>query len=169
MSGIHDLIPHLKALHVGFISIWMAGLLALPAMLARHEPAMGQVDFQRIRRATHYGYVWAITPAAALAVASGMALIFLREVFQPWMLAKLLLVACLVTLHAWIGHTIVAVAETEGRHQPPEPTVAILVLCATVAGVLLLVLLKPDLNGLPIPEFLLQPVGGDLPFDVPSP
>jgi uncharacterized membrane protein len=169
MNGIHHLIPHLKALHVGFICIWMAGLLALPAMLARHEPAIGQVDFQRIRRATHYGYVWAITPAAALAVASGMALVFLREVFQPWMFAKLVLVALLVTLHAWIGHTIVAVAETEGRHQPPEPTLAILVLCATVAGVLLLVLLKPDLTGVPFPEFLLQPVGGDLPFDVPSP
>jgi protoporphyrinogen IX oxidase len=169
VSGLDTLVPHLKGLHIGFISIWMAGLMALPAMLARHEQAIGQVDFQRIRRATHYGYVWAITPAAALAVATGLALIFLREVFVPWMFAKLVLVACLVGLHAWIGHTIIAVAETEGRHEPPEPTVPIILLGAAVAGVLLLVIFKPDLAGLPIPDFLRQPVRGDLPFDVPSP
>lgn len=169
MTGLDPITPHLKALHVGFVSLWMAGLLALPAMLARHERAIGQADFQRIRRATHYGYVWAVTPAAALAVATGLALIFLREVFEPWMFAKLVLVASLVGLHAWVGHTLVAVAETEGRHIPPSPTLPNIMLLAGAAGVLVLVLLKPDLRDLPIPERLSQPVGGDLPFDVPSP
>jgi len=169
MSGLESIIPHLKALHVGFIAIWMAGLLALPAMLARHDRAIGQADFQRIRTATHYGYVWAITPVAALAIATGMALIFLRGVFVPWMFAKLVLVAMLVALHTWIGHTIIDVVETEGKHEPPRPLLPILVLCLVVAGILFLVLSKPDLTTLPMPDWLRQPLGRELPFDVPSP
>ncbi len=166
---IQDLIPHLKAAHISFLAIWMAGLAALPAMLARHDHAIARADFQRIREATHYGYVWAITPAAALAVGSGMGLIFLREVFTPWMFAKLVLVAGLVTLHAWVGHTIVAVAETEGKHEPPSPLIPTLALCLLASGVLFLVLAKPDLGQLPVPDWLAQPLGRDLPFAVPNP
>lgn len=169
MSGLDQILPHLKALHIGFMAIWMAGLLALPAMLARHDRAIGQADFQRIRHATHYGYVWAITPAAALAIGSGLALIFLRDVFVPWMFAKLVLVAGLVALHAWIGHTIIAVAETEGAHEPPDPLVPVLLLCLCIAGVLGLVLAKPDLGRIPVPDWLAQPLGRELPFDVPRP
>ncbi len=169
MSALESFIPHLKALHVGFMAFWMAGLAALPAMLARHDRAIAQADFHRIRQATHYGYVWAVTPVAALAIGTGMGLIFLREVFTAWMFTKLVLVAGLVALHAWVGHTIVAVAETEGQHEPPDPVVPILVLCGLVAGVLTLVLAKPDLGTVPFPDWLNQPLGRSLPFDVPSP
>jgi uncharacterized membrane protein len=136
-------------------------------MLARHDPAIGQADFTRIRHATHYGYVWGITPAAVLAIASGATLIFLREVFTGWMFAKLVLVGGLVTVHAWVGHTVVKVAETEGRHEPPGPLVPTLALVAVVTGILFLVLAKPELGELPIPGWLLEPRGGQLPFDVP--
>lgn len=167
MSWVQALVPHLKVLHVGFLCVWVAGLLALPRMLARHDPAHTQADFARIRHASHYAYVWAITPAAVLAIASGTGLIFLREVFTAWMLAKLGLVAGLVALHAWVGHTLVAVAETEGRHDPPEPLWPTLALAAPVVGILVLVLAKPEVEELPLPRWLTQPVGGELPFDVP--
>jgi protoporphyrinogen IX oxidase len=169
MTAFEQIIPHVKALHMGFVALWMAGLLALPAMLSRHDAAIRQADFERIRQATHYGYIWAVTPLAALAVGTGLALIFLREVFALWMFGKLVLVAALVTLHAWIGHTIVAIAETGGRREPPDALVPNLALCALVAGVLFLVLAKPRLVELPMPAWLTQPVGGNLPFDVPNP
>ena len=35
-------IPYLKALHIAALVIWCAGLFALPLMLARHDPALGQ-------------------------------------------------------------------------------------------------------------------------------
>ncbi len=168
MTWVQDLIPHLKALHIGFLSLWMAGLFALPRVLARHDRAIGQADFTRIRHATHYGYVWFVTPAAVVAVASGTALVFLREVFTGWMFAKLVLVGGLVAIHAWIGHTIIAVAETEGRHEPPEPLWPTLATVAAVAGVLTLVLAKPELEEVALPAWLMAPVGGQLPFDVPS-
>lgn len=169
MIDLDPIIPHLKAFHISFMCVWMAGLAVLPAMLARHDPAIGQWDFARIRHATHYGYIWAVTPAAALAIGSGLALIFLSEVFVPWMLAKLFLVGGLVALHAWIGHTIIAVAETQGHHRPPSPFFPVLILIVLSLGVLLLVLAKPELDELPVPDWLRQPLERELPFDVPKP
>lgn len=121
MTWLHALLPHLKALHVAALPIWCAGILAVPVMLARHDPAIGQEDYARVRRASHYAYTFAVTPAAVLAIASGTALVFVREVYAPWMLLKLAVVALLVGFHAWVGHTLVAAAETEGRHDPPRP------------------------------------------------
>ncbi len=168
MIALESLVPHVKAAHLVFLGVWVAGLFALPRMLARHDRAIAQEEFTQIRRATHFGYVWVITPAAVLAITSGSVLIFLRDVFTGWAFAKFVLVALLVGVHAWIGHTIIAVAETEGRHEPPEPLIATLVTLALVLGILVLVLAKPELDELPFPGWLMQPLGRQLPFDVPN-
>lgn len=163
-----DILPHLKAAHLGFLALWMAGLLALPQMLARHDRGLLKSEFTQIRRATHYSYVWIVSPAAVLAIASGAALIFVREVFTVWLFAKLILVAGLVAVHVWIGHTIIAVAETEGRHEPPDALVPGLILVALVLAILFLVLAKPELQELPVPAWLQTPLDRSLPFDVPN-
>ena len=168
MIWLENLIPHVKALHISFVAVWVAGLFALPRMLARHDRAIVQVEFSQIRRATHFGYVWVITPVAVVAIGTGLTLIFLREVFTVWIFAKLVLVSGLVAVHAWVGHTIVAVAETEGEHEPPEPLVPTLVIATLLIGILFLVLAKPDLTVLPIPSWLLTPLGRQLPFDIPN-
>lgn len=163
-----DILPHLKAAHLGFLALWAAGLFALPQMLARHDCGLLKSEFTQIRRATHYSYVWIVSPAAVLAIASGAALIFVREVFTVWLFAKLILVAGLVAVHAWIGHTIIAVAETEGRHEPPDALVPGLILVALVLAILFLVLAKPELQELPVPAWLQTPLDRSLPFDVPN-
>jgi protoporphyrinogen IX oxidase len=168
MIGMEVLVPHLKALHLSFLCIWVAGLIALPGMLARHDRAIVQAEFALIRRATHYGYVWVITPAAIIAIMSGTALVFLRELFTGWVFGKFILVAGLVAMHAWVGHTIIAVAETEGQHQPPEPLLPTVFVAAMVIGILCLVLAKPELDELALPVWLLEPLGRQLPFDIPS-
>jgi protoporphyrinogen IX oxidase len=168
MTLLQSLIPHVKALHLIFLFIWVAGLFALPRMLARHDRAIVQDEFTQIRRATHFGYVWVITPAAVLAIASGTGLVFLRDVFTGWAFAKFVLVALLVAMHAWVGHTIIAVAETEGQHQPPEPFVPTILILVLVLGILGLVLAKPELEELTFPSWLMQPLGRQLPFDVPN-
>lgn len=168
MSWATDLIPHIKALHIGFIALWIAGLFALPRMLARHDMGTPRVEYGRIRQATHYGYVWALTPVAVLAILTGSLLIFLREVFTVWLFGKLVLVAALVGIHAWTGHTIVMVAESDGSLEPPDALVPTLAICALVSGILFLVLGKPDLGGLPVPDWLAAPRGRQLPFDAPS-
>lgn len=165
---VEGLIPLFKALHLGFVAIWMAGLLALPRMLARHDRAVVQDEFTQIRRATHYGYVWIVTPAAILAIATGLILVFLREVFTVWIFAKFILIAGLVTIHAWVGHTIIEVAETKGQHEPAEPLLPTLLTIGLVLGVLFLVLAKPDLTGVALPAWLMEPLGRQLPFDTPN-
>lgn len=167
IASLEPLVPHLKALHVAMLAVWCAGLFALPRMLARHDPAIGPADYARIRRATHYGYTLAVTPAAVIAIASGTLLIFLRGVFEPWLFAKLVMVAGLVAFHAWVGHTIVEVAETEGAHVPPSPAWPTAILCVPVLAILALVLAKPELDEVPVPGWLAEPLGAQLPFDVP--
>ena len=164
---LEPLVPHLKTLHISMLGFWCAGLFALPLVLARHDPAIGQADYARIRRAAHYGYIFFITPAALLAIASGTLLIFVREVFMLWMFAKLVFVALLVAFHAWVSYVIVAVAETDGTHTPPEPLLPTLLLSAIVIAILVLVLAKPDLTRVPTPSWLEEPRGIQLPFDVP--
>ena len=168
MIWVEGLIPHVKALHLSFVAVWIAGLIALPRMLARHDRATTQAEFAQIRRATHYGYVWLITPAAILAIFTGSALIFMRDIFTVWIFAKLVVVAGLVAMHAWVGHTIIAVAETEGQHEPPEPLVPTMVIFGLVVAVLFLVLSKPELKEIAMPQWLLEPLGRQLPFDTPN-
>ena len=168
MIWVEALIPHVKALHLSFVAVWVAGLIALPGMLARHDRAIVQAEFAQIRRATHYGYVWVITPVAVLAISTGSALVFMREVFSVWIFAKFVLVTGLVAMHAWVGHTIIAVAETEGQHESPEPLVPIILISGLVIGILFLVLAKPELEEWPMPSWLLNPLGRQLPFDIPN-
>lgn len=168
MSWADMALPHLKAIHVTCLVLWMAGLIALPAMMARHDRVIVQAEFTQIRRSTHYSYVWVITPAAIGAIASGTGLVFLAGVFTPWLLAKFVLVTGLVAVHAWVGHTIMAVAETEGQHEPPDAWPVTLVTVALVMGVLLLVLGKPELEEIALPDWLMEPQGRQLPFAIPS-
>lgn len=160
-------IPIVKMLHIAALCVWCGGLIALPLMLARHDPAMAQDDYRVIRHATHLTYTLLVTPAAVIAVIAGTWLIFLREAFVPWLFAKLAVVVLLLVLHAWIGHGIVHVAEEPGRHRPPNPYLPISGVLACASAILLLVLGKPDLGGIVFPDWLMEPRGGQLPFEVP--
>lgn len=162
------IVPHLKGLHIVMLVIWCAGLFALPLMLGRHDPAVGQADYSVIRRATHHGYTFVVTPAAVIAIASGAALIFIRDLFELWMFAKLVGVAGLVAFHAWVGATLVEVAETKGSHMPPAPLVPTLILMLPITLILALVLAKPELGEISMPEWLMTPRGIHLPLDVPN-
>ncbi|WP_316013315.1 CopD family protein [Roseobacter sp. HKCCA0434] len=160
-------VPHLKALHISMLVIWCAGLFALPNLLARHEGVVAQDDYTRIRRLTHYGYIGITTPAAVLAIGSGGLLIFVREVFELWLFAKLVGVAALVTFHVWVGRTIVAITQVPGVHRAPAARLPQWILTGIVLIILTLVLAKPELIEIPVPGWLSEPRGVQLPFDVP--
>ena len=101
-----------------------------------------------------------------------------RTVVDPHLLPHLLgarsrrggsgLVALLIGFHAWMGHHIVKLGETDGRHDPPEPGTPLLLLLVPVLVILLLVLWKPDLGDITLPGWLTEPHGRQLPVsDVP--
>lgn len=167
IDWLTGLIPHFKALHIVLLVVWCSGLFALPLMLSRHDSNIEQSEYARIRVMTHYTYTYLVTPAAVLAIATGTVLIFLREVFVLWMFAKLVVVAMLVIFHAWVGYVLVWLAETQGEHIPPSPRLPFALLVLIVIGILTLVLVKPELREIPIPTWLSEPRGYELPFDVP--
>lgn len=161
-------VPLLKLLHITGLTLWCGGLLVLPLMLARHDPAVVADDYRIIRRATHMTYTMIVTPAAVLTVIAGTWLVFLREVFVPWLYAKLAFVALLVAVHAWIGHVLVKVAEKPGRHRPPHPLLPVAAALVPCLFILTLVLAKPTLDWISFPEWMTEPRSGQLPLDVPS-
>jgi uncharacterized membrane protein len=167
MIELFGLIPHVKAAHIATLSVWCAGLFALPLMLARHEPGIVKAEYVRIRNATYFGYVLVVTPAGLFAIGSGILLIFLRETFVPWFFAKMVFVALLVGFHVWIGYTLVAVGESGGRDDPPDPGWPLAILLVPLVAILTLVLAKPELGAIPLPGWLEEPLGLQMPFDVP--
>ncbi len=160
--------PIIKSVHIAGLIIWCGGLLAMPMMLGRHHPADTADDFRQIRHATHMTYTICVTPAAVITVTAGTWLIFLREAFVPWLFAKLAFVALLVVAHAWIGHILAQIAEEPEHHQPPKAIYPVIAALVPMLVILTLVLAKPALDGITFPDWLLEPRGAQLPFDVPS-
>ncbi|MCY0096989.1 CopD family protein [Hoeflea ulvae] len=161
-------VPIFKALHLLALGIWCGGLIALPLMLARHDFIVSRDEYRIIRHRTHQAYTTIVTPAAVIAVIAGTWLVFLRQAFVPWLFAKLVFVAVLLVVHVWIGHNIVRIAEEPGDHKPPNPYLPVTGVLACSTAILLMVLGKPDLDWILMPEWLRVPRGGHLPFDVPS-
>ena len=164
---VQVLIPFFKAAHLVALFVWCGGILAMPLMLARHDPSNADDDYLRIRRATQLTYTIVVTPAAIVAIVAGTWLIFFRETLVPWLYAKLFFVALLVFAHAWIGHILVSVAESKGRSAPPAPWLPMLLALLPMIAILVLVLGKPDLSWIVFPDWLAEPRGGQLPLEVP--
>lgn len=161
------LIPIFKAGHIIGLILWCGGLIAMPLMLARHDPAIGQDDYHRIRLAAHLSYTLVITPAAVITVIAGTWLIFMGGTYVPWFYAKLAAVMLLVIAHMWIGDVLVSIADSAGRTRPPQPWLPILAVVIPVIIILILVLAKPDLSAQLLPEWLQEPLDFEVPFDVP--
>ncbi|WP_167803298.1 CopD family protein [Pseudoroseicyclus tamaricis] len=161
-------VPLFKVLHIAALCIWCGGLIVLPLMLARHDPAVVEEDYRLIRRGTHIAYTMGVTPAAVIAVIAGTWLIFLRGAFVPWLFAKLAFVALLVLIHAWVGHVVAQVAEEPGTQRPPEPYLPVAAVLFCVVAILVLVLAKPDIGTVSFPDWMMEPRDNQLLFDVPS-
>ncbi len=158
------MIAALKALHVAGLVCWCAALIGLPLLLHRHGGARRQRQFSEYRLVTHIGYIGFATPAALVAIAAGTALILLAEVFEPWLLIKLVFVAGMVMVHVWFGHLIQRSGEERRSEWHGGPLMGLALVVPLIAVVLGLVLLKPAPERLLalIPAQLLVP-RGDLP------
>lgn len=157
-----------KAVHVAGLSVWCAGLIALPILLqiqGRSPLVQTQPGFAAFRLLSHRVYTRLVTPAAVIAIASGTGLILLEGLREIWLMAKLGTVAGMVLIHAWFGHLISRTGEGAGHYRPPSPLPALAALLGLMSLTLWLVLAKPDLSplGEQLPEWLLQPRGRSLP------
>lgn len=148
-----------KFLHIGTLVVWCAGLIALPVLLHLYRGARRQRRWSEFRLLTHTGYTLIATPAAVIAIAAGTVLIFAEGVFEPWLLAKLALVAGMTLIHAWLGHLILQSGERGPEWKMPPPLIGLAIGLPLMLGVLALVLVKPELRGLEtlLPGWALEP------------
>lgn len=155
----------LKFVHIAAVCVWVAGLVALLLVLARHRPHDDQSRYTRLRLLTQSGYVRLTSPAAVIAIGAGIPLIFLRGPYAPWLYAKLALVGLLCVIHALVGNAIIKLAEARGDVQLRRPRWLLAMLLPVTLGILVLVLLKPplDVDQLDALDGLMQPQGRDLP------
>ncbi|MFE3837378.1 CopD family protein [Pseudogemmobacter sonorensis] len=152
-------------LHIAALLVWCAALVLLPFLLRLHGRAtdgpVSQSAFTRMRLLSHAGYTLVATPAAVIAVAAGTGLIFLDQVFEPWLLLKLAFVSGMVLVHAWLGHLVLLSGEKGPDWAMPPPVIALLLALPLMAAVLWLVLAKPQLSALEaaLPLWALEPRG----------
>lgn len=135
----------LKSLHIIAISLWAAGLIALPAFYRLRGGLEGDA-LHRLQALTRALYVGFVSPAAFIAIASGTLLIFLRETFAPWFTVKLLLVAVMTGIHLFSGMLILRLFQP-GRSYPAWrfATVTSLTLLI-VCGIIAVVLIRPPID-----------------------
>lgn len=162
------MIALVKAVHIAGLALWCAGLLALPVLLRVYghpDHAHTQAGFAALRRLTHRLYTMVVTPAAILAVAAGTVLIFPLVPLEGWLILKLLAVAGMVLVHAWLGHLIVQTGAGGGQYLLPSPMIALALMVPLMVLVLVLVLAKPEIAPLieGLPEMLRNPYGRELP------
>lgn len=148
----------LKLIHVAALSAWSAGLLFLPGLIRaqwRQEPE-GE-DGVHLRSFVRACYLMVVSPAAVIAIGSGMALLFVREAFAGWMIVKLAAVGAMVMLHVHHGRSI----RSTGRRVPRAPALeAMLLKLATVGLVVAVVWLalgKPELDDSLFPDWARRP------------
>lgn len=159
----------LKLLHLAAIALWSAGLICLPGLYLQRAHVPNRASKHRLQAMVRFLYVAILSPAAFVAVGSGIVLIFVRQSFAPWFTLKLALVGALVTIHILTGIVIIRLFEA-GNLYPVWRFVAVTaVTVLVVAAILIVVLAKPDLPAL-FPAEMAEPgalkrlLGGLNPF-----
>lgn len=159
----------LKVLHIMAISLWSAGLICMPGLYLQRAHVSGEPSLHRLQALVRFLYVSVMSPAAFVGIASGTALIFLRETWAPWFSAKLYFVGAMAMLHVFTGLVVIRLFD-EGQIYPLWRFIgATIVTLIVVAAILLLVLAKPDLPSL-FPDEMGEPgalrriIGDLIPF-----
>ncbi len=149
----------LKLAHVTALAIWTGGILLMPILLGQRETAGSGPPLHRLHAFTRFAYINVISPAAFVAIASGTALILVRETYTPWFAAKLAFVGVLVALHVWIGLLVLSVFENDGHFARWRVSASVVTLSAVITAVFWVVLAKPDISLVWLPDSFLQPGG----------
>ncbi|HSG88697.1 MAG TPA: protoporphyrinogen oxidase HemJ [Pseudomonadales bacterium] len=108
----------LKAFHLIFVVCWFAGLFYLPRLFVYHAMAEDGATIAQFKVMERKLYRF-VTPFAALAIVLGVWMLLLNPTYyfsQPWMHAKLALVAGLVVYHFWCGRLLRQLRDDVSTH-----------------------------------------------------
>jgi uncharacterized membrane protein len=146
----------LKLLHLAAIAIWSAGLISLPGLYLQRAHVPDRAAKHRLQAMVRFLYVAIVSPAAFVAVASGTALIFVRQSFEPWFTLKLVFVGALATIHILTGLVILRLFEAGNVYPVWRFVTVTAATLLVVAAILVVVLAKPHLPDL-LPAQLSEP------------
>jgi protoporphyrinogen IX oxidase len=130
------------SLHIAFLSVWSAALLALPLLFARQATAPDADERARLAMMQRWLYSNVMTPSGLLTVAFGIWLIFERGFDGGWLPVKLALVAGMGLFHAYCGVLMIALKHGT-PHRPAFYRLLPLAPASLVAAVVTLVTGKP--------------------------
>lgn len=139
------IVTGLKFVHVGTIALWSAGLLALPFLYQQRRGLEGDA-LHRLHAFTRFFYINLVSAGAFAAIASGTALILLRETYENWFSAKLLAVSVMTGVHIFSGLLILRLFEKSGRYPGMRFMITVPLTALSVCAILALVLGKPQLQ-----------------------
>jgi len=154
-----SLILWLKILHVAAISIWCAGLIGLPVLYLQRAHVGEQDRLHRLQQLVRFFYVALISPAAFIAIGSGIALIFAAGTFVPWFAAKLFLVGGLVIIHILLGLVVIRLFDNEQIYPVWRYLAMTTLTLPLITAILVVVLVKPHIRENVFPAALSEPGG----------
>lgn len=146
----------LKILHLAAIAVWSAALVCLPGLCVRRGRLPGREARHRLQAMVRFLYVAVASPSAFVAIASGTALIFLRQPFEPWFSLKLALVGALATIHVVTGLVVIRLFQAGNAYPAWRFAATTGLTLAVVTAILVVVLAKPDLPDL-VPAAMTEP------------
>lgn len=138
----------LLAIHMIAMLAWGAGLLYLPVLLAGVSVKQAEISEHPRQHDSlaRFLFTQITTPAALVAIISGTVYFLLDGNTEPWLIAKLTLVAGLVVCHALTGLLVLrAEREVEGP-LTPWPWIQFSFSATVMALIVWLVLAKPSLE-----------------------
>lgn len=153
------MIVWLKVAHILALMVWCAGLLVFPSLYVQRNRVGSRDELDELQRVVRMLYIGVTSPAAFVAVVAGTALMFAREVFSPWMMAKLVAVGVLVMIHVRDGYVVLGLFEPGRRYGRWRGVLGTATTLCAIATVLALVLAKPELDPDVLPAWLRQPGG----------
>ncbi len=93
----------IKSLHIIFVVAWFAGLFYLPRLFVYHAQSEDAASRERVKVMERKLYRGIMTPTMVLTLVFGTWLWLGYGFRGGWLIAKLLVVAALVTYHFWLG------------------------------------------------------------------
>lgn len=133
------------ALHIAALLFWIAALVYLPMLIIGRQTR--QVELQesssRYDSIARFVFTQIASPVALVAIISGTAVFLINRTVDPWLIAKLTLVALLVVGHCLMGLLIIRLESDRARSLRLWCTLLLIFYCLIATAVTWLVLAKP--------------------------
>ena len=107
----------LKAFHIVFVVTWFAGLFYLPRLFVYHTTTTDTLSLDRFNVMERRLFVM-MTLGAVLAIIFGISMLMANPGYlqQPWMHAKLTLIAILIGYHLWCYQLLQQFLQNRNTH-----------------------------------------------------